>query len=182
MACCGKDNEEKETGVRHTSTRAPGTIHEPEFEPRRPTILESITTKPGNRGGGTGNSRPITAPARGATAVDRAASAPRTPARGPRERFRRFGAVPRRARGPRASVVPAVDPTTAQGVNNGGVANRARFSPDSTATTLTNSPTHVSSVSTAHREAQMHRCPLLPHLRRVLGRHVHHRRHRAVQG
>lgn len=50
MACCGKDNEEKETGVRHTSTRAPGTIHEPAFEPRRPTILESITTKPGNRG------------------------------------------------------------------------------------------------------------------------------------
>ena len=85
MACCGKDNEEKETGVRHTSTRAPGTIHEPAFEPRRPTILESITTKPGNRGGGKGNSRPITAPARGATAVDRASSAPRTTAREPRE-------------------------------------------------------------------------------------------------
>ena len=48
MACCGKDNEEKETGVRHTSIRAPRTIHEPAFEPRRPTILESITTKPGN--------------------------------------------------------------------------------------------------------------------------------------
>ena len=54
MACCGKDNEEKETGVRHTSTRAPGTIHEPAFEPRRPTILESITTKPGNREEGQG--------------------------------------------------------------------------------------------------------------------------------
>ena len=40
-------------------------------------------------------------------------------------------------------------------------------------------PRHVSA---AHREAQVHRCPLLHHLRRLLGRHVHHRRHRAVPG
>ena len=29
MACCGKDNEEKETGVRHTSTRAQGPVTNP---------------------------------------------------------------------------------------------------------------------------------------------------------
>ena len=132
MACCGKDNEEKETGVRHTSTRAPGTIHEPAFEPRRPTILESITTKPGNRGGGTG----IQDRSRRRHGARPPSIEPRARRGHPRANLAsgsgRFGAVPRRARGPRASVVPAVDPTTAQGVNNGGVANRARFSPDST--------------------------------------------------